>query len=126
MDYLERMNKVMDISHPEAESIIKADRLRTKEAQKEDIEFMKLQISGRLGRVTEPDKVFQKTVSDKLGREQKFLKRKHDMELEEKIRGATQVDISDTSDTETDDVENKDADYKYEETDPNKKRLKTL
>ena len=126
MDYLERMNKVMDISHPEAESIIKADRLRTKEAQKEDIEFMKLQISGRLGRVTEPDKVFQKTVSDKIGREQKFLKRKHDMELEEKIRGATQVDISDTSDTETDDVENKDADYKYEETDPNKKRLKTL
>ena len=48
------------------------------------------------------------------------------MELEEKIRGATQVDISDTSDTETDYVENKDADYKYEETDPNKKRLKTL
>ena len=84
-DYLERMNKVMDISHPEAESIIKGDRLRTKEAQKEDIEFMKLQISGRLGRVTEPDKVLEKTVSDKLEREQKFLKRKHDMELEEKI-----------------------------------------
>ena len=58
MDYLERMNKVMDISHPEAESIIKADRLRTKEAQKEDIELMKLQISSRLARFIEHHKVF--------------------------------------------------------------------
>ena len=82
---------------------------------------MKLQICGRLGRVTEPDKVFEKTVSDKLEREQKFLKRKHDMELEEKIRGATHVDISDTSDTESDCVEIKDADYKYEETNKKKK-----
>ena len=71
-----RMETVFDISHPNAEYIIRADRLRTKEAQDEDIQFLKLHLKDRAGRVAGEDLKFKKTVQKKAEREGKFEIRK--------------------------------------------------
>ncbi len=74
--FSDRMETVFDISHPNAEYIIRADRLRTKEAQDEDIQFLKLHLKDRVGRVAGVDLTFQKTVQKKAEREEKFEIRK--------------------------------------------------
>ena len=70
------METVFDISHPNAEYIIRADRLRSKEAQDEDLQFLKLHLKDRVGRVAGVDLTFKKTVHKKAEREEKFEIRK--------------------------------------------------
>ena len=67
--FSDRMEAVLDISHPNAEYIIRADRLRSKEAQDEDIQFLKLHLKDRVGRVAGVDLKFQNTVQKKAKRE---------------------------------------------------------
>ena len=79
--FSDRMETVFDISHPNAEYIIRADRLRTKEAQDEDIQFLKLHLKDRVGRVAGVDLTFQKTVQEKAERREKFEIRKQRSDL---------------------------------------------
>ena len=60
------METVFDISHPNAKYIIRADRLRTKEAQDEDIQFLKLHLKDRVGRVAGVDLEFKKNCQEKV------------------------------------------------------------
>ena len=49
-----------------------AERLRSKEAQDEDIQFLKLHLKDRVGRVAGVDLTFQKTVQEKAERREKI------------------------------------------------------
>ena len=64
--FSDRMETVFDISHPNAEYIIRADRLRTKEAQDEDIQFLKLHLKDRVGRVAGVDLELKKNCQEKV------------------------------------------------------------
>lgn len=109
--FSDRMETVFDISHPNAEYIIRADRLRTKEAQDEDIQFLKLHLKDRVGRVAGVDLTFQKTVQEKAERREKFEIRKQRSDQE----ASAMMNVTDLSEEEKSEEKDLSSDSSFDE-----------
>ena len=109
--FSDRMEAVLDISHPNAEYIIRADRLRSKEAQDEDIQFLKLHLKDRVGRVAGVDLKFQNTVQKKAKRGKKFAIRKQRSDQE----ASSIISVTDLSEEEKSEEKDLSSDSSYDE-----------
>ena len=109
--FSDRMETVFDISHPNAEYIIRADRLRTKEAQNEDIQFLKLHLKDRVGRVAGVDLTFQKTVQEKAERREKFEIRKQRSDQE----ASAMMNVADLNEEEKSEEKDLSSDSSFDE-----------
>ena len=109
--FSDRMETVFDISHPNAEYIIRADRLRTKEAQDEDIQFLKLHLKDRVGRVAGVDLILQKTVQKKAERREKFEIRKQRSDQE----ASAMMNVADLNEEEKSEEKDLSSDSSFDE-----------
>ena len=95
--FQDKMKTTLDAAKLDAEDIIKKDRLRTKEAVREDIAFLKDQLEGdRRIKIGMVDKEHSRAVENKIGRDSEVAARREKSKEDDSNFGEMMKSYSDT------------------------------